>query len=55
MDNEPLDFDDAPVLELEVKQAKIILQKYFPDKSESYLKDCSIEIVEHFRVLHARE
>ena len=55
MDNEPLDFDDNPIKELEISQAMNILIRYFPDKSDSYLKDCSSDLVEHFRILHARE
>ena len=53
--DEPLDFDDRPILQLEVKQAQVILTKYFSGKSESYLKDCSSELVELFRILHARQ
>jgi hypothetical protein len=49
------DFSDNPIKELEISQAFRILKMYFPDKSVGYLKDCASDLVEHFRILHARE
>jgi len=55
MEDQLEDFSDNPIKELEISQAMNILIRYFPDKSVSYLKDCSSDLVEHFRILHARE